>query len=67
MKNQFDCMQTNHATYQNDKAVFSLLQEWTVEWLENIVSLELIFRAGSRDMRVDRLGALTPLVSPLMV
>ena len=30
MKNQFDCMQTNHATYQNDKAVFSLLQERTV-------------------------------------
>ena len=23
-------MQTNHATYQKDKAVFSLLQEWTV-------------------------------------
>ena len=30
MKNKFDCMQTNHATYQNDKAVFSLLQERTV-------------------------------------
>ena len=29
---------------------FILLQKWTLEWLENIVSLELIFRAGSRDI-----------------